>query len=646
MKKYTYVKENILSNTVTVIDDNGNKLHINKDEYLLNEGIISDAYRKIKTGVLSLIKKGRGVLSVAGDKILGYLSPINAAVSPVGVVVLSDNLEQEANELGISIKHFDFTKSINKEGNIADSKNANIAWSNFIIQTYIQNKDKHDTANEGVMDSVLYTHTRAILEAALQGVGRTLYSHSPLEVSEESGIENVNRAKLTQLITDNFLSILANGYNKETSNKPLLIWGAPSVGKTSVITQFIDRIKHDSKFKDFTSLYLTASNIFPEDFMLPSVINTEKDVDNYLKTSEGQSTIDKWLGNYEAVDLPKQWLPVYKEDKYNVELNKQKSDALGHGVWFIDEFSRIPAQTRNVLMTLVQQRKLNGYSIGDGWVVVAAANRAADMDDDKMDFVWETAWTGRFYPYNYVPTFKEWLEWAESINEDTGRPNVWPVITKYLSEFTDQWYDTVNKGDLLADGRNWHDLSKAYYNVVDLLKNNNFSYLYSEDELKAADTELGVSYDRLSTKVTGSVGTKTGGKFNQYIKTNYIDFNEKDGKNSWENPNLITIDDSQGNASASLSIIIDRIVRNYPGDGVANFTPKEFDNVINSLDKIYGKASLKSEAVKQLKTKIVNDISNKKNLTAAELFSIENGRVLKETAKMINSYNRGIETTN
>ena len=98
----------------------------------------------------------------------------------------------------------------------------------------------------------------------------------------------------------------------------------------------------------------------------------------------------------------------------------------------------------------------------------------------------------------------------------------------------------------------------------------------------------------------------------QYIKTNYIDFNDKDGKNSWENPNLITIDDSKGNASASLSLIIDRIVRNYPGDGVVNFTPKEFDNVINSLDKIYGKASLKSEAVKQLKTKIVNDISNKK----------------------------------
>ena len=119
MKKYTYVKENILSNTVTVIDDNGNKLHINKDEYLLNEGIISDAYRKIKTGVLSLIKKGRGVLSVVGDKILGYLSPINAAVSPVGVVVLSDNLVEEANELGVAVEQFDFTKSLNKEYNIS-----------------------------------------------------------------------------------------------------------------------------------------------------------------------------------------------------------------------------------------------------------------------------------------------------------------------------------------------------------------------------------------------------------------------------------------------------------------------------------------------------------------------------------------------
>ena len=642
MKKYTYVKENILSNTVTVIDDNGNKLHINKDEYLLNEGIISDAYRKIKTGVLSLIKKGRGVLSVVGDKILGYLSPINAAVSPVGVVVLSDNLVEEANELGVAVEQFDFTKSLNSEYNIEDSKNANIAWSNFIIRTYIQNKDKHDTANESVMDSILYTHTRAILEAVIQGIGRNTYPNSPLELSIDSGIWNVNRKKLVRAMTDNFLSVLDKGYKEGISNKPLMIWGAPAIGKTSLIKQFIKLIKTDIKFKDLSAIYFTGSNVFPEDFMLPTIINTEKDVDAYLKTPIGQASIDKWLGSHEAVDLPKQWLPVYKVDRYNDELNKQRSEALGHGVWFIDEFGRIPAQTRHVLMTLVQQRLLNGYAVGDGWVIVCASNRASDMDDNKMDFVWESAWTGRFESYNYVPEFKEWLQWAESINEDTGRPNVWPVITKYLSEFTDQWYDATNKGDLLANGRNWEDLSKAYYNVVELLKNNHFSYLYDEDTLKAANTELGVDYDALSTRVYGNVGTIAGSKFNEYIKTNYIDFNDKDAKNSWENPDLITIDDSKGNASASLNIIIDRIVRNYPGDGVVNFTPKEFDNVINSLDKIYGKASLKSEAVKQLKTKIVNDISNKKNLTAAELFSIENGRVLKETAKMISSYNRGI----
>lgn len=656
MKKYTYVKENILSNTVTVIDDNGNKLHINKDEYLLNEGIISDAYRKIKTGVLSLIKKGRGVLSVVGDKILGYLSPINAAVSPVGVVVLSDNLVEEANELGVAVEQFDFTKSLNKEYNIEDSDDANKYWSRYIIHSYIENKNKIKRTDESVVDDMLYKHIRAVYEATVSGIGRTMSTHSPFDLSSDSKIPNFNRKKLIQVLKENMASVLDKGYN-ENSRRPLLIWGAPGIGKTDLIKQIVAMIQKHSKLKNFTSIYLTASNVFPEDFMLPTVIDTQdtkeiqKSVDVALQTPKGKEVTDKWLDNisrYKAVDLPKPWLPVYPIDPNDNTINKQRSEALGYGVLFIDEFSRIPPQTRHVLMTLVQQRELNGYAIGDGWVIVSASNRASDIGDNKMEFVWETAWGGRFEQCNYSPEFKEWLEWAERINEDTNRPNVWPVITKYLREFTNEWYDLENKGDLLADGRNWAELSKAYYSLVDLLNNGVMSSLFGDDEEipKDVNPELGVEYDRLSNTIDVNVGTLSGGKFKEYVKTNYIDFNDKDGKNSWENPNLITIDDSKGNASASLSIIIDRIVRNYPGDGVVNFTPKEFDNVINSLDKIYGKASLKSEAVKQLKTKIVNDISNKKNLTAAELFSIENGRVLKETAKMISSYNRGIETTN
>lgn len=656
MKKYTYVKENVLSNTVTVIDDNGNKLHINKDEYLLNEGIISDTYRKIKTGVLSLIKKGRGVLSVVGDKILGYLSPINAAVSPVGVVVLSDDLVEEANELGVAVEQFDLTNSLNKESNIEDSDDANKFWSRHIIQSYIENKNKIKRTDESVVDDMLYKHIRAVYEATASGIGRSMSTHSPFDLSSDSKIPNVNREKLIRALLLNMASVLSKGYN-DKSRRPALVWGAPGIGKTDLIKQIIKIIQKDEKYKNFTSIYLTASNIFPEDFMLPTVIDMrdtkeiQRSVDAALQTPQGKEATDKWLDNmsrYKAVDLPKPWLPVYPIDPNDKTINKQRSESLGYGVLFIDEFSRIPAQTRHVLMTLVQQRELNGYAVGDGWVVVCASNRASDMGDNKMDFVWETAWGGRFEQYNYSPEFKEWLEWAERINEDTNRPNVWPVITKYLSEFSNEWYDVENKGDLLADGRNWAELSKAYYSIVDLLNDDDMSYLFGNNKkiINDVNTDLGIEYDDLSTTVDSNIGTLSGGKFKEYIKTNYIDFNDKDGKNSWENPNLITIDDSKGNASASLSIIIDRIVRNYPGDGVVNFTPKEFDNVINSLDKIYGKASLKSEAVKQLKTKIVNDISNKNNLTAAELFSIENGRVLKETAKMINSYNRGIETTN
>lgn len=184
---------------------------------------------------------------------------------------------------------------------------------------------------------------------------------------------------------------------KNPHEAPLLIFGAPGIGKTAILNQILK--VYNSKIpveKDQWQLIVkTLSNETPESFMLP----------DYLKDADGK--------NIRAQDLPKTWLPVYKKTG-DPARDKAASDAVGRGLLFIDELSRATPQVLNVMLPLINERRINDWTLGENWVIICASNRAEDEMYGQAEL--GNAMLNRFAIAYYEPTAKTWAQWARKQN--------------------------------------------------------------------------------------------------------------------------------------------------------------------------------------------------------------------------------------
>ena len=115
------------------------------------------------------------------------------------------------------------------------------------------------------------------------------------------------------------------------TRRPLFIWGAPGVGKSSVVHQAADALS-------FSLIDIRATLLDPVDLRgLPSV-------------AKGKTT---WC--------PPDFLPTK-----------------GKGVLFLDELAQAAPAVQVALLQLTLDRRLGEYELPDGWSVVAASNRAED----------------------------------------------------------------------------------------------------------------------------------------------------------------------------------------------------------------------------------------------------------------------------
>lgn len=184
---------------------------------------------------------------------------------------------------------------------------------------------------------------------------------------------------------------------------PLLIWGAPGIGKTAVLNCVAESMKSVPGYERYNLIVKTLSNETPDNFTLPNM----QEIDGQLK----------------ATDIPKEWLPVYKPTGDAVE-DGRRSEACGKGLLFIDELSRATPQVLNVLLPLLQEKKFNGYVLGSGWTVVCASNRMEDEFSGQTDI--GAALSNRFAQVHYEPTFDTWKEWAEK------QKYISPVLLSWL----------------------------------------------------------------------------------------------------------------------------------------------------------------------------------------------------------------------
>ena len=284
-------------------------------------------------------------------------------------------------------------------------------------------------------------------------------------------------------IIDDIASEYASRYvGRDPQSLPLMIWGAPGIGKTQIIRACCDEIKDRFDLDARPEmLSINAANVGDDDFTYPGKI-FEK-----IEKVDGETGVVTKI-----TDLPKQWLPVYDVKSPNKEELRKLANG-GHrdkktgeiidgpgGIFFIDEFSRLTQAAMNSLMQTPTTRNIGGNSnltLGDRWVIVCAANRPSDMSrvggSESLSF--EAAAKTRFNHCNFVPDPEDWFSWATSESKKRkGRPNVMHEIVTYLrkevkenpetfGDFYEVWNMPSGKlegGRASACPRTWEALSE------------------------------------------------------------------------------------------------------------------------------------------------------------------------------------------
>ena len=242
--------------------------------------------------------------------------------------------------------------------------------------------------------------------------------------------------------------------NTQEKSKIPFIWGAPGIGKTSIIKQAINDYKTSENGLNLNLSHVNLANMTGEDFNLPGK-TVAQNVPEVIKASS--------MGQRGEI-FPMSWIPVYKSDKANRDYwdnyintgqwsgdtHDEYNNAYDGGIVFFDEYTRVGSrQVYNTLMALIFDRVYgNGWHVASKWGFIVAANRATDdwVQYSHPNYYISPAQKDRFVIYTYVPTKNEWLRWAKQINSK-HQSRVNPLILAFIDTYDEgMWYATVVGG--------------------------------------------------------------------------------------------------------------------------------------------------------------------------------------------------------
>jgi MoxR-like ATPase len=235
---------------------------------------------------------------------------------------------------------------------------------------------------------------------------------------------------------------------------PLLVWGAPGIGKTAIIEDvakefFGENAKEQRRIVDYDLMTMA-----PEDFFLPTVQG---------KTESGDIGPDT-----RAVRVPDAPLPLYKVDDPDGDAKANGPDGKG-GIIFFDEIARCSTAVQNVCLKLINERRIGDWILGSKWVMVAAANREGDEESGSYRFT--PVLGNRFRQINYSPKFEDWNNaWAAHAMDKDGDFVVQREILAFIRFNHDKYFYNLDpeikssvggSNTIFASPRSWTNASKA-----------------------------------------------------------------------------------------------------------------------------------------------------------------------------------------
>lgn len=485
----------------------GNKISNNVpvSNVYLNEGFI-DTLKKAGKAAWGAIKRvvraiGGFLLPVDenGNKLTQFINaPINVLAMnlPSSIVtVASDEVADYADEHSIKVNKnvkYSLIDAL-EEAESNDAEEANKYWGR-VMKEYI----KKENANVSLSTTIKYVNEKYY---------HKVLNNKPLNEGVPSlhnlvggyGRE-VGAKELTQLIYEslwgqlNPISDLDPDKKLDDAGtaKPLLIWGAPGIGKTAIISKAAKLLEDDGYHLGMHIIKCAA--LKRDDFELPDTVH------NVVGQKLAVSNPKTWLPVYDPKGLTREQLiitdAIYNSGVYkmydrgvsfdytdsavddtiidnadnqtgvaqkiaaevrsgNISPKIQQlldSTKQNGGILFFDEFARLQSNVTNIMMGLMGERMYGeDFILASQWSTIAAANRLSDdlTSEDNAEFrkIWDAAKQGRYEHYTYVPSKDEWLEWARKRNKHTGLQNVDEKFCMFIEESPDYvWYDALDLG--------------------------------------------------------------------------------------------------------------------------------------------------------------------------------------------------------
>jgi MoxR-like ATPase len=336
---------------------------------------------------------------------------------------------------------------------------------------------------------------------------------------------------------------------KSPMGKPLMIWGAPGIGKTAIVKAVL-AANTKGRLID-----VQTSKMAPDDWSLPATYK----VDDELK----------------ARDIPKSWLPVFIKSNDVAEDKRRNQIAnMGEGgILFLDELSRASGSVQNTCLKLIDERIIGDAVLGDRWSIISASNRAGDDPEGVQNF--STALGNRFSQINYIPDFKGWKEWAQD--------KVDPRILDFL-EFNQEYFYTLDddpEKSIFASPRSWEAASK---NIALLMQD-------------AKDEGYKPTIKDIVSVVGSDVGMDIATEFQTFLRL-LDSFKKEDIKEVLSHPDKARMPKKAGSGydQSEANALLSLVCTSTRGRDIS---PEEFNNFVKYLIRL-DNGSLATRALKMM----------------------------------------------
>ncbi len=187
--------------------------------------------------------------------------------------------------------------------------------------------------------------------------------------------------------------------------RPVFIWGAPGIGKSSLVEQFAAEV-------GLPCVSLLGSQLAPEDIIgIPQI---KGDTSEFLP--------------------PKM---IARKEPY---------------VLFLDELNACSNEVQKAFYSLIHEKRIGEYHLPEGSIVVGAGNRAQDSAIVKT---MSSALVNRMFHVQLKADPTQWLTWAY-------QNDIHPWITDYIGQRPDHLFSEPPKTEEpYSTPRSWHMLSDA-----------------------------------------------------------------------------------------------------------------------------------------------------------------------------------------